>query len=76
MKIVEARIHRTSDPVASVRWGGSARVMVRFDETHDFEQLFAYFHDEIDFSEAEFIGLDRQEALTLLRKRDVAYLRS
>jgi hypothetical protein len=37
---------------------------------------FAWFHDELTYSEAEFIGLTAQELKDLHYKKDVAYLRS
>jgi hypothetical protein len=40
------------------------------------EKLFFYYPDEISFTPAEFIGLTREEALSLRHKKDVAYLRS
>tara|TARA_R100001530_G_scaffold136273_1_gene116150 strand:+ start:473 stop:685 length:213 start_codon:yes stop_codon:yes gene_type:complete len=35
-----------------------------------------YFTDELKFTEKEFIGLTYSEAIDLLTKRDLAYLRS
>jgi hypothetical protein len=40
------------------------------------EVLFEYFPDEISFTEAEFIGLTKEEALQLFHRKDVAYLQS
>lgn len=40
------------------------------------EKLFEFYPDEIRFSESEFVGLTREEALALRHKRDVAFLRS
>ena len=74
MTIAEVRIHHTNDLLTSFRWGASARVMVRFDEKHDFEELFVYFHDEIEFTEADFIGKTRDEALQVFTKCDIQYL--
>lgn len=35
----------------------------------------SYYPDELYFSESEFIGLTREEASELMRRKDVAYLR-
>jgi hypothetical protein len=40
------------------------------------EDLFQFYPDEIDFSEEELIGLTREEAFELRRKKDRDYLQS
>jgi hypothetical protein len=40
------------------------------------ETLFTFYPDELAFSEQEFIGLTRGEAMSLRHRKDVAYLRS
>ena len=40
------------------------------------ETLFFFYPDELAFSEQEFIGLTRDQALALRHRKDVAYLRS
>jgi hypothetical protein len=40
------------------------------------ERLFSYYPDELSFSESEFIGLTRDEAFALHRKKDVSFLQS
>jgi hypothetical protein len=40
------------------------------------EDLFQFYPDEIDFSEEELIGLTREEAFELRRKKDREYLQS
>lgn len=40
------------------------------------QRLFAYYRDEISFSESELIGLTPAEAIELKRKKDEDYLRS
>lgn len=40
------------------------------------ETLFSYYPDEISFSEEEFIGLTREEALRLKIEKDKKYLQS
>lgn len=39
------------------------------------ETIAKYYPDELSFNKQEFIGLTRDEAQELKRKRDVAYLR-
>lgn len=40
------------------------------------ENLFSFYPDEISFSEREFIGLTKTEALDLRHKKDKNYLQS
>jgi len=40
------------------------------------ETLFQFYPDELSFSESEFIGLTREQAMSLRHRKDVAYLRS
>ncbi|MFH1078406.1 MAG: hypothetical protein V1745_03980 [Patescibacteria group bacterium] len=40
------------------------------------EKLFEYYPDETSFSETEFVGLTREQAFDLRRRKDVAYLKS
>ena len=40
------------------------------------ETLFSFYPDELSFSEREFIGLTRDQAMNLRHRKDVAYLRS
>ena len=40
------------------------------------EVLFAFYPDELSFSQQEFVGLTREEAGQLRHQKDVAYLRS
>lgn len=40
------------------------------------EQLFTYYPDEISFSEAEFVGLTREQAIKLREDKDMSYLLS
>jgi len=39
-------------------------------------KLFDFYHDELSFSEGEFIGKTRAEAGQIRLARDVAYLQS
>ena len=40
------------------------------------ETLFTFYPDELSFSEREFIGLTRDQAMSLRHRKDVNYLRS
>jgi hypothetical protein len=40
------------------------------------EKLFSFYPDELSFSEGEFIGKTRDQALSLRHRKDVAYLQS
>jgi len=40
------------------------------------ETLFSFYPDELSFSESEFIGKTRDQAMNLRHRKDVAYLRS
>jgi hypothetical protein len=40
------------------------------------ETLFTFYPDELSFTEREFVGLTRDQALALRHRKDVAYLRS
>jgi hypothetical protein len=39
-------------------------------------ELFSFYPDELSFSESEFIGLTKSQAMQLRHNKDVAYLRS
>ena len=45
------------------------------DKTMD-DKIGAYYPDELHYSENEFIGLTKEQAVDLIRKKDIAYLRS
>ncbi len=68
MKITSARIAYGKD-----RWA-LPEVFVVIDRIE--EKLFEYYPDEIQFRPSEFLGLTREEALDLKRKKDIAYLQS
>lgn len=54
---------------------GPARLVVTTDDDvrHD---LFAFYSDEIGFTERELVGLTVAEVWALRRRKDVAYLQS
>lgn len=60
---------------AEIGDGPRARVVVTTDdgERHD---LFAFYPDEIGFTERELVGLTVAEVWALRRRKDVAYLQS
>jgi hypothetical protein len=51
------------------------KVAVTFNDGRE-ETLFTFYPDELSFSESEFIGLTREQAMSLRHRKDVAYLRS
>ena len=51
------------------------KVAVTFNDGKE-ETLFTFYPDELSFNESEFIGLTRNEAMSLRHRKDVAYLRS
>lgn len=50
------------------------QVWVTYEDGEE-EMLFDYYPDEIAFSPEEFIGLTRDQTLSLRHKKDVEYLR-
>jgi hypothetical protein len=50
-------------------------VWVTFDDGTE-EYLFTFFPDEINFSVNEFVGLSREEAISLKFEKDKRYLQS
>ena len=40
------------------------------------EELFDYYPDELSFTESEFVGLTKEQAMRLRHDKDVSYLRS
>ena len=51
------------------------KVTVTYDDGQE-ESLFTFYPDELSFSEREFIGLTRDQAMSLRHRKDVAYLQS
>ncbi len=76
MKIREAIIERAATISNSLAWGGSGRVLGLFGDDDVPVFLFTYYYDELTFTEAEFVGKTKEEALELYRQRDIEYLRS
>lgn len=52
------------------------KVMVKLEGAQQFEELFEYYPDEINFLASEFVGLTLEEARTLKFKKDKQYLQS
>ena len=50
-------------------------VVVTYDDD-SVEMIFRYYPDELSFSQYEFVGLTRDEALELFEHKDLLYLRS
>jgi hypothetical protein len=71
MKIVSARI--TEMPKGL--FDSMPKVFVTFENGQE-EFLYEFYPEEIMFKENEFVGLTREEAISLKTKKDLAYLRS
>ena len=52
------------------------QVLVQMEDSSEMEFLFEYFPDEISFSQDEFIGLTKAEAVSLKGEKDLACLLS
>ena len=71
-KIVSCEI----GPYPKTTWAfAMPKVRATFDSGES-KVLFGFYPDEISFKAAEFIGLTEQEARSLHRKKDLAFLRS
>lgn len=70
-KIVSAKI----GPFPMHLFDPNPKVHAFFDDGTN-EVLFEYYFDEISFSEKELIGLTKEQAFQLWKKKDLAYLRS
>ncbi len=72
-KIVRAQIraHTPTDPPCN----GNVGVYVEYDDGSA-ACVVGYYSDELHFTADEFIGLTREQAQDLHRKRDIAYLQS
>lgn len=70
-KIVRATI----GPMPKSVFDAMPSVNAEFDDGTQAE-LFWFYPDELSFTESEFVGLTRTQALELRHRKDVAYLRS
>lgn len=75
-RITEAKIEIARSFIDSINWGGSGRVMARFNGADEWLQVVSYYHDEITFSPEEVIGLTLGEVTKLYHEKDVRYLQS
>lgn len=71
MTIVKARI--TEQPKSM--FDPMPEVWVTYEDGEE-EKLFSYFPDEISFAASEFVGLTREQAMSLYTKKDINYLRA
>jgi len=71
MTIVKARI--TEQPKSL--FDPMPEVWVTYEDGEE-EKLFSYYPDEISFDASEFVGLTREQAMSLYTKKDIAYLRA
>jgi hypothetical protein len=54
---------------------GLKHVVVTYEDGRE-EELFSFYTDELVFSPQEFVGLTKEQALDLFRRRDIEYLQS
>jgi hypothetical protein len=71
MRITAARI--TEQPKSL--FDPMPEVWVTYEDGEE-EKLFSYYPDEISFDASEFVGLTREQAMSLYTKKDINYLRS
>lgn len=74
-KITKCSIGPYPRPMPEGMFDPLPKVSVTYDDGSE-EKLFTFFPDEISFSEEEFIGLTKEQAMRRRRERDIAYLRS
>ena len=67
---MEPRIEKCE--IKEERWKNIISVV--YDDGYVEERLDSYYPDELSFTEDEFIGLTRQQALDLVRYKDKLYL--
>lgn len=51
-------------------------ISVIYDDESTDDKIGSYYPDELYYNENEFIGLTKEQAIDLMRKKDIAYLRS
>lgn len=71
--IVSAVVTGSDRNARPARW--MAEVTGTFDDG-TVSRVFEFYDDELSFEGREFVGLTREEALNLFRKKDIAYLQS
>jgi hypothetical protein len=71
MKITNARI----TPMPKDFFDPMPEVYVTYENGTE-ERLFKYYPDELSFHAQEFVGLTRDQAFDLYRKKDIRYLQS
>ena len=59
-----------------VKFGETAKVLVRLSGAEDFIQLISYYDDEIQFTAEELVGLTVDQARQLHFEKDKAWLQS
>jgi len=75
MKITKAEIGPYPRPMPEGMFDPMPKVTVEYEDGST-EELFSFYPDEISFTEAEFIGLTKEEAMKLRHNKDVAHLRN
>lgn len=75
MKIKSAIVGPMPRPMPHGMFDPMPKVTVTYEDDTT-EVLFDFYPDEISFSGSEFVGLNRDQALQLRHKKDVAFLQS
>ena len=75
MKIVKAEVGPMPRPMPQGMLDPTPKVTVTYEDGTS-EDLFSFYPDEISFTDREFIGLTRKQALELRTDKDVAYLQA
>jgi hypothetical protein len=74
-KIISCRITEYPRPMPEGMFDPMPQVWVTMEDGSE-QKLFEYYPDEIDFEEADFIGLSSDEAFALRRERDISFIRT
>ena len=72
-RIVSAVVTGSDRNATPRRW--MAEVTGTFDDG-SVSRVFEFYDDELSFEAQEFVGLTREEALSLFTQKDIAYLKS
>jgi hypothetical protein len=76
---IQRRVRKFEPRITEVRFVkdcGQTVVMARLGEQKVLDHLFKFYDDEWSVSAEELMGLTKEAAVTLARKRDIAYIQS
>ncbi|MEO8613767.1 MAG: hypothetical protein ABI600_01390 [Luteolibacter sp.] len=75
MKITHATITTMPRPMPEGMFDPMPEVVATFEDGST-KTLFAFYPDEVLFTQSEFIGLTEEDAHSLFQQKDTAYLRA